>query len=215
MRKNLNWKIACATLKGKEIDDSKWDFNRVRAWRVFHLCALLTFCANFECFRGFICALKVGIFVNIPVTSQLCRSHRGMLWTFDCDVDFPRVSVVCVWGEAPPFMCTSFGRPAGPADIRGESTSLPNVRSVFRSKQLSCEVTGVFTKARTSRAHLKPRKYSEFEQKVYSVHRWNDFQELAKLKSRLFESLEMSFWLAFVLVPRRLLYAYGHVLNSL
>ena len=137
--------------------------------------------------------------LNTPVTSEFSRS---MSQTFDCDAEFSRVSVVCTLGEAPPFMCTSFGMPTGPTGFREESTSEPNVQSVLQRKQLNCKVTGVFKKARTSKAQSKPRMYLEFVQKVYSVHGWNYFQKLTTSKFYPFESFEMSFLLAFVLVPR-------------
>ena len=101
-------------------------------------------------------------------------------------------------------MCTSFGRPARPTGIWGESTSLPNVRSLFRCRRLNSKVTGVFKKALTSRALLELRKYSEFAQKIYGVQRWIDLKKLAA---------STVLWIGICTRSQTLLYADGHVVN--
>ena len=108
--------------------------------------------------------------MNTPVISQLSYPHWNMRGTFDCGVDSPRVPVVCGRWIALSLVRTSFGSSSDPTDMRGVSTPQPNVRCMFRYRQLSCEITGVFAKARTSRAQLKPQEYSGFGQKVSDVH---------------------------------------------
>lgn len=103
--------------------------------------------------------------------------------------------------EAPSLVRTSFGRPASPTDIRGETTSQPSVRSAFQCKQLNCGITGKFAEASILGALLKSRRYSEVEQIVYSVDWWNDLQKLAKSKSYPFDSFKISFFLAFYSFP--------------
>ena len=123
--------------------------------RLSHFCSRLTFSANFECFRCFSCAFEVGILLNTPGISRFSYLDRNMLGTLDCDAYFPWRKIVCMWGKVPLFICKSFGKPASPTGIRGESTSQPNARSALQCKQLNCKVTGVLTKARTSRAQSK------------------------------------------------------------
>ena len=51
-------KIACATMKSKDIAKNEYDINGVMAWRLLHFVARLTLCANFKYFREFSCALE-------------------------------------------------------------------------------------------------------------------------------------------------------------
>ena len=109
--------------------------------------------------------------MNTPVISQLSYQHWNMRGTFDCGVDSSRVPVVCERWIALSLVRTSFGSSSDPTDMRGVSTPQPNVRCMFRYRQLNCEIIGVFAKARTSRAQLKPQEYLGFGQKVSEVHR--------------------------------------------
>ena len=86
--------------------------------------------------------------------------------TFYCGVDSSRVPVVCVRWIAPSLVRTSFGRSSDPTDMREVSPPQPNVLRMLECKRLNIEVTGVFAKARTSRAQLKPQEYLGFGQKV-------------------------------------------------
>ena len=105
--------------------------------------------------------------MNTPVISQLSCPHWSMRGTFDCGVDFPGCQLrACGGWRRPPAHLSS-----DPTDMRGESTPQPNVRRMLQCKQLNCEVTGVSTKARTSRAQLKPQQYLEFGQKVSRLQR--------------------------------------------
>ncbi len=60
---------------------------------------------------------------------------------------------------------TSFGRSSDPTDMRGVSTLQPNVLRMLQCKRLNFEVTGVFAKALTSGAQLKPQEYLEIGRK--------------------------------------------------
>ena len=108
--------------------------------------------------------------MNTLVISQLSYPHWNMRGTFDYSVDSPRVPVVCGRWIALSLVRTSFRSSSDPTDMRRVSTPQPNVRCMFRYRQPSCEIIGVFAKACTSRVQLKPQEYSGFEQKVSDVH---------------------------------------------